>query len=602
MKKLSAIIICLLMIMTCGLAGCATFSIDKVKYYNEVLAKVGDTNITRFEVLNAYNSYGNSYYVQQMGKSENEAIEETLDLLTDRETLYQYALTEAKFKPTTRQINEIADEMFTSLDEQMEEYVATAKSMLNIKASKEDETKKEDDKTYPHKDYVYTPRAKLVPHTTYYTTAEKTVVSSDPTNFSTTTYSISYEKPAEDDYDEVLTEAFLSTSTKEEIVEAIKAEYLERFHEDLVETEKVENVLAIENKALDLLAKDLINYERYLLNSNGKHYNKVRNDLIYRYFERNYESQIKSQYLENVRVDYLENETLSIDLMMDKFDSLISSSYNKYKNRQSVYKDKMKNIGTDADSILYHPATKDGTKFGYFIHTLINFSETQKTDIKNLDKDDINYDRDYRNIVVNDTNVDYRDEDGKVAGKADLETIVEKYQKICAIPDYDDRLNAFIKFMFTYTGDTATLSSGMPYVVGTNGFSGMVEEFTNESIALMEKGVGSMSEVNLANLDSLCITTYGIHFVFYVESVDAYDFDYEAKDSVEIQDLMKQLNPLTGETYFDMVFDAVYPASGDEEVYTSNTGYSAFETRIVESLKDKIVKYSTKIKNTKTSL
>ena len=602
MKKLSAIIICLLMIMTCSLAGCATFSIDKVKYYNEVLAKVGDTNITRFEVLNAYNSYGNSYYVQQMGKSESEAIEETLDLLTDRETLYQYALTDAKFKPTTRQINEIADEMFTSLDEQMAEYVSTAKSILNIKSTNAEEDKKEDEKTYPYKDYVYSPRAKLVPQTTYYTSAEKTTVSSTKTNYFTTTYSISYDTPEEKDYDIILTESFLASSTKDEIVGALKTEYLKRFHEDLVDSEKVENGLAIENTALDLLAKDLMNYEKYLLNSDGKHYNKVRNDLIYRYFERNYESQIKSQYLENVRINYLENETLSIDLMMDKFDSLISSSYNKYKNRHSVYKDKMKNIGTDADSVLYHPTTSDGTQFGYFIHTLINFSETQKTDIKNLDKNDVNYDSDYRNIVINQTSVDYRDSDGKVAGKADLETIVEEYQRICAIPDYNDRLNAFIQFMFTYTGDTATLSSGMPYVVGTNGFSGMVEEFTDESIALMEKGVGSMSEVNLGNLDSLCITTYGIHFVFYVESVDAYDFDYTIKDSVEIQDLMKQLNPLTGETYFDMIFDAVYPASGDEEVYTSNTGYSAFETRIIESLKDRIVKYSTKIKNTKTSL
>ena len=148
-KKLSAIIICLLMIMTCSLAGCATFSIDKVKYYNEVLAKVGDTNITRFEVLNAYNSYGNSYYVQQMGKSESEAIEETLDLLTDRETLYQYALADATFKPTTRQINEIADEMFTSLDEQMAEYISTAKSMLNIKSSANEEEKK--DSVFSHR-------------------------------------------------------------------------------------------------------------------------------------------------------------------------------------------------------------------------------------------------------------------------------------------------------------------------------------------------------------------------------------------------------------------------------------------------------------------
>ena len=603
MKKFSAIIICLLMIVTCSLAGCATFSIDKVKYYNEVLAKVGDTNITRFEVLNAYNSYGNSYYVQQMGKEESEAIESTLDLLIDRESLYQYALTDAKFKPSARQVNKIIEEMFSSMDEQMDEYVSTAKSILNIKTTEDEKEESDDEKTYPYKDYVYTPRASLVPHKTYYTNANKTTVSSDPTDYFTTTYSISYILPEDEEFEPIISQPMLEDHTQDGVVEAIRTEYMKRFQEDLTETEKLENVSAIKNKALDLLAADLMSYEKYLLNSNGKHYNKVKEDLIYRYFERNFESQIKSQYLENVRTNYLENETLSVDLIMDKFESLMTSSYTKYVNRQTTYKNKMKSIGTAGDSVLYHPATKDGTKFGYFIHTLINFTEDQKTNIKLLDEDDSNYESDYADIVVNQTNVDYRDNEGKVAGQENLVNIVKEYQTICEMPNYDDRLNAFIQFMFKYTGDTATLSAGMPYVVGTNGFSSMVEEFTDESIALMEKGVGSMSEVNLSNLDSLCITTYGIHFVFYVESVDAYDFDYDSKDSVKIEDLLKTINPLTNESYFDMIFDAVYPASGDEEVYTSNNGYTSFENRIVEDMKavNKVVKFKTKIENTKTS-
>ena len=107
------------MIVTCGLAGCATFSINKVKYYNEVLATVDETKITRFDLLSAYNSYGNSYYVQQLGQSEEEALKSTLDLLIDRELMYQYALdNDAMYRPTAYQVNEIIKEMFNSLDEQ----------------------------------------------------------------------------------------------------------------------------------------------------------------------------------------------------------------------------------------------------------------------------------------------------------------------------------------------------------------------------------------------------------------------------------------------------------------------------------------------------
>ena len=86
-KKLSAILLCCLMIITCSLAGCATFSIDRVKYYNEVVATVGEKNITRSDLLSAYNSYGYSYFVSQEGQTETEAMNSTLDILIDRELL-----------------------------------------------------------------------------------------------------------------------------------------------------------------------------------------------------------------------------------------------------------------------------------------------------------------------------------------------------------------------------------------------------------------------------------------------------------------------------------------------------------------------------------
>ena len=111
MKKFTAIIICLLMVFACNLAGCASFSIDKEKYYNEVLAKVGDTNITRFDLLNAYNSYGKTYFSVK-GDDETAALNSTLDMLIERESLYQYALTQGDlYKPTAYQVNEVVKEL-----------------------------------------------------------------------------------------------------------------------------------------------------------------------------------------------------------------------------------------------------------------------------------------------------------------------------------------------------------------------------------------------------------------------------------------------------------------------------------------------------------
>ena len=108
MKKFTAVILCLLMIVTLSLSGCAGFSINPVKYYNEVVARVGETNITRFELVNAYNSYGSTYYSTQQGLSESEAMDKTLDLLINREILYQYATANNdKFKPNAYQMNDL---------------------------------------------------------------------------------------------------------------------------------------------------------------------------------------------------------------------------------------------------------------------------------------------------------------------------------------------------------------------------------------------------------------------------------------------------------------------------------------------------------------
>ena len=164
MKKFSTIIICLLMVFTCTLTGCASFSIDKVKYYNEVLAKVGDEEITRYELLSAYNSYGQSYFVSQQGMSETDALNSTLDLLIDREAMYQYGVDHNDlYKPTAYQVNEMVKEIFKSLDSQMETNVKTSKQLLNIEV-KENSSSSDtsSDTAYLREDYSYKKRAEIV--------------------------------------------------------------------------------------------------------------------------------------------------------------------------------------------------------------------------------------------------------------------------------------------------------------------------------------------------------------------------------------------------------------------------------------------------------
>ncbi len=609
MKKFSALLICLLMLITCSLAGCATFSVNKVKYYNEVLVIIDETKITRYDLLSAYNSYGYQYFMQQQGQSEQEALNSTLDLLVDRELIYKHALdNDSLYRPTEYQINEVITEMFSSLDEQMNSYVETAKQILDIEEKDDVEAEnKEDETSYTLENYEYSPRA---------------FIKSKVENGETIYYvEYNYESLKEPEtYDCILGEAnrgYLTNFDNGNIINVIKTEYFKHYQEK-IKLDEGSNTAVILNKARTLFANDLIDYEYYLRDSNGKAYDKVSENLFTRYFERTYNNNIKSQYLENVRIHYLKNEELKISVLEAKFKDLMNLNYSAYSDLDA-YKTKMKDIGTSADDVLYHPETD--AEFGYFIHTLISFDDI-KDDLTALDeiKDEAQRKK-LREDFIKTVSIKPRnaetgviDEDATPVNIAD---IITEYEAIrtATYQTEQEKLSAFINFMFKYTGDTATLNAGMPYVVGTNGYSAMEQAFTDEAIALMESGVsGSMSVANLANIDDICVTSYGIHLLYYVGDVNSFDINYADLDQVyfqseDIEDMehlnlySKVINPLTKETYFDMIFDIVYPADSNE-VFSTNNGYTDYEEDItaLSQSSHSVVRYTSKIKGTKLDI
>lgn len=650
-KKFTALFICLLMVITCSLAGCAGFSVNKVKYYNEVLATVGDTHITRYDLLTAYNSYGQSYYVSQMGEEEDEALASTLNLLIDREALYQYASNAENnetYKPTAYQVNLIVEEVMSSLSSQMDNYVKTAKAMFNIEEEESSTDSSEEETAYLYEDYAVsneTRRAFVKDTITYYTDETMATPSTDNavTAYYKVTSRIEYNLDRlnePDTYEKHLEDKYLTNHKADGIITAIQTKFFSKYEADLKEAEPKADILY--KTAIDLFTKDLLEYEHYLRDSKGKQYSKTTSDLLYRYIQRTFDSQIESQYIENIRTEYLKEEQskLSIDLLLDKFERLYKISYNTYNNNEKDYKTAMKDIGTKADSILYHPTLTEldegktsVTKFGYFVHTLINFNETQKALYEKMEKFANKQEKDDALVEImnmfstlsaeeNQNLISPRDaETGLVdtSIKYSLQQVIDEYNLIKNnnTLTYAQKLNLFVQFMFKYTGDTATLSAGMPYVVGTNGYSAMEKAFTDECVKLMETGnKGAMSDISLSNLDDICVTPYGIHIVMYVGEVDAYDIPLGNYNEVYIQNTNKVddvngslnlynkvLNPLTGETYFDMLFDAVYPESGDE-LFASETGYDEHEKTLTETSKKAIgvTKYKTRIKATKVNI
>lgn len=622
MKKFTVFIISFLFVIACTFSGCAGFSINKAKYYNEVLATVGERKITRFDLLNSYNSYGKNYFQTQQGKSEQEALNETLNLLIDREALYLYALKDSqnRFTPNEYQVNNVIEEMFKSLDESMKNYLNNAEIILNVKpiSTTEEDSTKDEETAYIYSKYKK--RAELVRVEENNTETYKINYLDDSINQPTTVENSVISK-------ELLTTYADSTQNLNKAVEEMRIEYLKRFYNN-VKNNYGSNANQVYNKALALRVDDLIEYEYYLRDEKNKPYNTVTNDVLDRFFKRTFENSIQGQYLTNLQTEFLKTETLSTENLLNSYKTQVLKDQIIYGNNLESYKNKLKEIGTNGDSILYHPTiTDDNTQFGYFMHMLISFTEEDKTylnSIKEMSTDDERYEQKdelYENYLAN-MLLKPRDASTGLTGEevVNINNVMQEYQTILGYDNYNTRLNEFIKFMYKYTGDPGLLSGGMAYVVGTNGYSQMVDEFNKEAIALMQGSDGN--KVSGTNLDGnmtswgngkkyseLCISTHGIHLLFYVGDVKKFD-NNNLPVTIGLEDKTNEFNlyyrianPITGKTYFDLMFDTVYPAESGS-AFTSNNGYSSYETAKANESKNKygVVKYNDKIKNTKTSI
>ncbi len=586
MKKFTTIFMAFILMLMVVLTGCSTFSIDKVKYYNEVLAKVGNDNITRFDLVNAYNNYGYTTYVTQGGQDEKEALLSTMDVLVQRKLLVKYAQDNPeKYTLSQYELKNVYRKTLDTLLESMEGNKESARKIYDLEAPESSVTEAESKETKKMSDYQYTSRVDIEDGKLKFvdTDLEKD------------------EDLIEPSIDEKYVTNF-STYTQAEIVNALLAKFRQEFYYN-ENNEDAALYRKVCDKAIELSCNNLINYE-YYLREDGKKLSTSQKDLLFRYVERTYVSQLESAYITKVNNIYLLEEQLSNDSITNAYKALYQHNYAKYANDVDAYYKDI--ISTDGNLIYYHP-TSDA-EFGYFLHVLLPFNNVEN-DLKWL-KDhwqDLGYTIDeYKaeqmKLINQITCVQRTTEDVYEDGELVFEegvTLDEQVSVVDALNEYEatvSDLNSFINFMFKYTTDTATLTADMPYVIGYNTvtdeeYSSMVKNFTAEAIRLMKE------DQKYTYSDEYILTNYGIHLLYYMGEVKN-PIGIDDIGGVTIQDLdAAVLNEATGETYLDRIFDLVYPA-GSNGMFTSNTKYSDFETVLVDSLYSAypVKLYETKIK------
>lgn len=589
MKKFTTILMTCLIMLVVVLTGCSTFRVDKVKYYNEILAKVGDQNITRFDLINAYNSYGYTNYVTQQGKSEKEALLSTMDLLVQRKLTAQYAMDNpAEYSLSEYEVKKLYRDTVDSLLESVEDNKTTARKIYDLEKVESAEDETDSAESFKLSEYNYEKRVEIVDGQIKYKKIE-TDGDIDEIDISIAQKYIKYHK----------------NYTQDAIVKQLLALFKKEFYAN-IDNEDEALYKRVCDKAIELTCTNLANYE-YYLREDGKKLSTNKEDLLYRFVQRTYLSQLESAYITKVNNIYLQKEALSNESIINAYKAMYESDYAKYANDADAYNEKI--ISTDGDLIYYTP--NSDAEFGYFLHVLLPLNNVE---------DDMNWLKDHRHLYTDEeykaeqmalinqimceqrATKDVRDdttgeliyEEGvKMEGEVSIQEALEEYA------DTVKDLNSFKEFMFKYTTDTATLTADMPYIIGYNTvtdeeYSSMVANFTAEAIRLMKEGKSNSA---YSDADEYILSNYGVHLLYYVGPVN---------NKVKVEDINKLtieqldsaiLNEATGETYLDRVFDLVYPASS-EGMFTSNTKYSSYEQTLIESLYSKypVTLYETKIK------
>lgn len=569
------------------LTGCSTFSIDKVKYYNEVVAKVGNENITRFDLINAYNNYGYTNYVTQFGKSEKEALLETMDLLVQRKLTVKYAKDNPdKYSLSEYEIKKLYRETLDYLAESLASHKETARKIYNLEASESSVTDEEVTETHKLSEYAYEKRVKI----------ENGQIKFIDTNL---------EKD-EDLIDESIDAKYISgfkTYSQTQIVNALLAKFKEEFYYN-ENNEDADLYKKVCDKAISLACDNLIEYE-YYLREDGKRLSTAQEELLFRFVERNYESQLENAYLTKVNNVYLQQEQLSNESIINAFKALYESDYAKYANDPEAYNGKITSTGTGSDDLIYYTPNSDA-EFGYFLHVLLPLNNVE---------DDLTWLKEHRHLYTDDeykaeqmsyinqimcaqrTTQDVYEDDVLVTEEGVV--LEEEVSILDVLNEYSanvNDINSFIEFMFKYSTDTATFTADMPYVIGYNTitdeeYTTMKDTFTKEAIRLMKENQ------QFTQFDEYILTSYGVHLLYYVAPVEN-QITTQQLNSLTVEDLSNAiLNPATGETYLDRVFDLVYP-EGSDGMFSSNTKYSDFEQNLIESLYAKypVTLYDTKIK------
>ena len=322
-----------------------------------------------------------------------------------------------------------------------------------------------------------------------------------------------------------------------------------------------------------------VNYLQQMANSEGK--STKESDVILEQEKNSIRNAYLSKLLELLEYRYETTNAVDTDLIVEYYINQFKAQKNKLQYNEEAYHTLMDKY--TSEYVYYH--ANSGNEYVLMNHILINFTETQKQAITELEKQleldvanfpnleeelEAKFNEDVMSIVLN-TQSEYEVNGNKQTGYI-TEIISEISNKVNTSVSGNNitndevkvRAEAFDELVYKYNDDPGAMNQDFKYAVR---ISNELDDKWEEAFALAAKDLFENYEVGDVLLEPV-ISSYGIHIVFY-SGVAENVVDENAIDNLTYQDLLeKRVNPASPKTLFEYMYDKV-KTSDSYDSYTS---------------------------------
>jgi len=511
-KKISTLLVflfCFLAIFT----GCNLFSANASSNLESVVASSGDIEITREQLINAYNSTG-YYYNQYYGYTMEEAIKKTIDELIGREYLLRYIDSESQndkqLRLTSAEEYAVITETWEYIDSTINSYAEQVKKELGINVENSTDSSSTSDNEY--KGYSpYVSKFRYVAND-----------GEDGGNIvkifeEENTYTPAYNSSTKYQYKINL------GSKNKDLEKIVWNRYITSLKRNQDASKFSDNSdAAIFNRQIDKI------YQSNLENAKIKKFEEV------------YSSRFGVDFNEDLDC-YVLNDTTKQQII-----DAYSNVYNKNKNEYDIY---LKNKEKNANIIksYYEKLADTSKRENYFyygedeamltcIHILIKFSDEQTSSIDNAKNDQLlknNLDavlsdlKSQSNTKAYERNPQTGDAvDSNGIGVDEMFSMllneIRHLQTHSSSEEYIDAVTeVFNKYLYTYGMDTGIMNAKFDYVVGSKNSSSMVESFTEVVRKLYNDGNAVYSPVTLTAEYNSDVELYFPNGIGYTGAISA---------------------------------------------------------------------------------